>query len=142
MKLKIDNTKIKDLMLKSYLVAKNSNHEHFTAEHILYSMLEDAEVLACLQNLNINMDELSSNLLEFLRTKIPNNNYSDPKTTVLVDEVIERAILQTLVSFSESEEKEITLLNLLLSLAHTNKSNSYHLLRNQIGDDIANKISE
>lgn len=141
MKLKIDNTKIKDLMLKSYLVAKNSNHEYFTTEHILYSMLEDAEVLACLQNLNVNMDELSSNLLEFLRTKIPNNNYSDPKTTVLVDEVIERAILQTLFSFSDSEEKEITLLNLLLSLAHTNKSNSYHLLRNQIGDDIANKIS-
>ena len=55
----------------SMMMAKKSNHEFFTPEHILFHALKEDEVCKLLSDSGCQIETLKSNLSSFLETQIP-----------------------------------------------------------------------
>ncbi|SHI32333.1 ATP-dependent Clp protease ATP-binding subunit ClpA [Clostridium cavendishii DSM 21758] len=55
-----------DLIIRALDEARNNKHEYVTAEHLLYSALEDEEIQGILENLECDIDSLKKNLKNYM----------------------------------------------------------------------------
>lgn len=121
------------ILSEGLLIAKKSNHEFFTPEHLLLAILEFDQLCEILNSSGCRIEPLKQDLTEYLQTKIPvrsddaDSADKPPQETLGFQSVMNRAVFHC-VSSSRSV-LEIT--DVLVSMLDEKKNYcSYFLLRN------------
>ena len=112
---------IEKLLNKSKEQAKEYGHEYVTIEHIALVLLEEKEILEVCKQLEIDVDKLRQDLIDYLDDNEYNNlkhvsgSTGDPKKTLAVERVFQRAFAQSIFNGRE----HVTSIDLLVSLTAT-----------------------
>lgn len=121
------------ILSEGVLIAKKSNHEFFTPEHLLLATLKFDQLCEILNSSGCRIEPLKQDLTEYLQTKIPvradeaDSADKTPQETLGFQSVMNRAVFHC-VSSSRSV-LEIT--DVLISMLDEKKNYcSYFLLRN------------
>lgn len=118
---------IKDLVDKAVLLTKEYRHEYITLEHLLAVLLEDEHVRFIIENLEFDPVKIHSNVIAFLENEIdtiPEESYTSPKKTVMIERVITRAYTQAVFHGRTS----IDPLDLFISILSEERTAAYALL--------------
>lgn len=118
---------IKDLVDRAVMLTKEYRHEYITLEHLLSVLLEDESVRFIINQLNSDPDEISKNVTSFLENEvdaIPEETYTSPKKTVMLERIITRAYTQAVFHGRAS----IDPLDLFISILSEERTVGYHLL--------------
>jgi len=124
--------KIFDEALES---ARARNHEYITLEHMVFAMVNDAEVYDYLKEYGSSIDSLAKNVLDYLDNsleEIKNFNVEKPRKTNSVERVLNRCFTQALFSGRNRIEVEDLILSIL---NEKNSMASYFLTQNGIKKD-------
>jgi ATP-dependent Clp protease ATP-binding subunit ClpA len=105
--------------------AQVNNHEYFTVEHLLLSMLHEKNFVNKLNKLNIDLDQLREEIETYILTSMPIVENKEPRKTHSLERVFNRALTQVLFT----NRKDITLLDLYLSITNEQHSYAAHLLQ-------------
>ncbi len=118
------------LLTKSIEQAIDYGHEYVTIEHITYVLIQEKEIKDIFASLEIDMNMLIKDLSDYLddsefnNLKHPSGSTGDPKKTVAVERVFQRAFAQSIFNGREI----ITAVDLLVSISNeTNSHASYFL---------------
>jgi ATP-dependent Clp protease ATP-binding subunit ClpA len=121
----MDSKPVNDLIQETVSFATMLNHEYYTCEHMLYTLLKNGQIKELIQSAGISHEQIQQDLIGYLN----NNNYSglksqngdkgSPKKTTGVERVLQRALAQAIFSGQIS----IQPIDLLLSLL--SEDNSY-----------------
>ena len=121
---------MEQVLTKSIEQARNYGHEYITIEHIALVLLEEKEIKDIFKSLEIDSALIEADLLDYLSDTEYNNlkhesgNTGDPKKTVAVERVFQRAFAQSIFNGREN----ITAVDLLVSIINeTNSHASYFL---------------
>jgi len=95
--MKLDNITDK-VLTAAYNEAKYRNHEYFTPEHILYSLLFFDEGMEIIKNCGGNAEKIKNDLLEFFSENIPSVEDEDPIETVGTQNLIQTAAFHVISS--------------------------------------------
>ena len=110
---------IEKLLNKSKEQAKEYGHEYVTIEHIALVLLEEKEILEVCKQLEIDVDKLRQDLIDYLDDNEYNNlkhvsgSTGDPKKTLAVERVFQRAFAQSIFNGRE----HVTSIDLLVSVS-------------------------
>lgn len=103
--------------------AKEEKHQFITPEHILFIFLKDSGIRMILEECDVTIDSLFNMLKEYLDTKIPKVENSEPLESIGFTSVIERAIVHAL----SAEKKEIDQTDILISIFEEEGQASFYL---------------
>ena len=111
-------------------LAGDRHHEFVTVEHLLLSILEVETVETILKACGADLDELRSDLENFINSSIPkspdDSNY-EPRTTHGIRRVFQRAMLHV----QTSGDKEVSCENVLIAIYGENESHAVFFLHSQ-----------
>ena len=111
-------------------LAGDRHHEFVTVEHLLLSILEVKTVETILRACGADLDELRSDLEDFINSSIPKSpddaNY-EPRTTHGIRRVFQRAMLHV----QTSGDKEVSCENVLIAIYGENESHAVFFLHSQ-----------
>ena len=111
-------------------LAGDRHHEFVTVEHLLLSILEVETVETILKACGADLDELRSDLENFINSSIPKSpddaNY-EPRTTHGIRRVFQRAMLHV----QTSGDKEVSCENVLIAIYGENESHAVFFLHSQ-----------
>jgi len=85
------------ILVNAFREARNRNHEYIMVEHLIYSLLEDANIDKLLQEIGVNTTEAKIALSEFLDNeieKMPKDLKIEPVQTAAFQRVMQKMILQ------------------------------------------------
>lgn len=107
-------------------------HEYVTLEHLLYSILEEDDVIAFLNKMRVDVGSIVSDLETFLqeRDDIPNANGLEPRKTLALDRVFNRAVTQAIFSGST----KLVCKDIFISLLSEKNSYAYFVLKKHGAD--------
>jgi ATP-dependent Clp protease ATP-binding subunit ClpA len=107
-------------------------HEYVTLEHLLYSILEEDDVIAFLNKMRVDVGSIVSDLETFLRERddIPNANGHEPRKTLALDRVFNRAVTQAIFSGST----KLVCKDIFISLLSEKNSYAYFVLKKHGAD--------
>ena len=111
-------------------LAGDRHHEFVTVEHLLLSILEVETVETILKACGADLDELRTDLENFINSSIPKSpddaNY-EPRTTHGIRRVFQRAMLHV----QTSGDKEVSCENVLIAIYGENESHAVYFLHSQ-----------
>ncbi|MBN2343328.1 MAG: ATP-dependent Clp protease ATP-binding subunit ClpA [Deltaproteobacteria bacterium] len=113
--------------------AYQRKHEYITAEHLLYALLHSREIIEILDNLDVDIQKVVTDLDWYLENELPTmsaeavQKKEAPMQTVGFQRVLESAVLQV----KYSSRSEIGTPDLLVALWEEKRSYGVHLLRKQ-----------
>lgn len=114
--------------------AMESEHEYFTLEHILWSLIQEADVSEVLETCGARIEILREDLIKHLEIDVPklmkrsdSGDGEQPVATLAVQRLIQRALFQV----QSSGKDEIRPLDLLVALFNAKDSVALHLMQKQ-----------
>lgn len=107
--------------------AADNNHQYFTVEHLLLSMLHEKGFKKVLESIGIDVLELANELEDYIASNIPINNKSEeePKKTQSLERVFNRAFTQVILLGRQN----IHITDLYLSISKESQSHAAFFLR-------------
>jgi len=119
--------------------AKDKDHEYVTLEHIMFCLLENDEITTLVKECKVDLNNIVEDLNQYLDDSDLNGLKSehgpkgDPKKTLSIERVIQRALAQCIFSGRE----EVKPLDMFLSILSENNSHaSYFCLLNGLDKNI------
>jgi len=110
--------------------ATERSHEYATLEHLLLSLVQDADSMAVLRACGIDLPRLEEELQEFLNTDLEDisvTSFKEPKPTAGFQRVIQRAVIHV----QSSGREEVTGANVLVALFSERESHAVYFLQMQ-----------
>ncbi len=111
--------------------AKSFKHQYMTLEHLLFSMLDDSDVIKVLDACVIDKDKLRKNLEKFvednLRDLINNSSDNEVKPTLGFQRVIQRAVIHV----QSSGKEEANAANVLVAIFSERESHAVYFLQQE-----------
>jgi ATP-dependent Clp protease ATP-binding subunit ClpA len=107
--------------------AKSLTHEYVTIEHLLYSMLEEDDVLHLVGKMQVDVRAISKEIEDFLQSRddISVENGSEPRKTLALDRIFNRAVTQAIFSGS----KQLVCRDIFISILSEKSSTAYYILK-------------
>ncbi|WP_370930949.1 ATP-dependent Clp protease ATP-binding subunit ClpA [Bartonella sp. DGB1] len=112
-------------------IASDYKHEYVTLEHLLYSLLNNEEVMAALIFCQVDIEELTNNVKKYLEESLAVfvlTYKQEPKPTAAFQRVIQRAVMQ---SQSQMGLKLVNSVNVLMAIFSESESYAAFLLKEQ-----------
>ena len=110
--------------------ASQRRHEFATLEHLLLSLIDDADASAVMRACSVDLDELRKNLLNYIDTELENlvaPSREAAKPTAGFQRVIQRAVIHV----QSSGREEVTGANVLVALFAERESHAAYFLQEQ-----------
>jgi len=111
--------------------ARAKRHEYMTVEHLLMALLENDSALDVLRACGVNLEQLKSELDDFIATTTPlipdDNIEGDTQPTLGFQRVLQRAVFHV----QSSGKKEVTGANVLVAIFSEQESQAVYLLKQQ-----------
>ena len=111
--------------------AKSFKHQYMTLEHLLFSMLDDSDVIKVLDACVIDKDKLRKNLEKFvednLRDLINDSSENEVKPTLGFQRVIQRAVIHV----QSSGKEEANAANVLVAIFSERESHAVYFLQQE-----------
>lgn len=107
--------------------AKLLTHEYVTIEHLLYSMLEEDDVLHLMGRMQVDVGAIVNEIEDFLKSRddIILENESEPRKTLALDRIFNRAVTQAIFSGS----KQLVCRDIFISILSEKSSTAYYILK-------------
>ena len=125
----IDN-ELEQNLNEAFKLAHTQKHEFVTVEHLLLSLLENSDSLDLLNSNKVNIDQLRTDLEEFIGSttpKIEKEEVSDIQPTLGFQRVLQRAVFHV----QSSGKSEVKGSNILVAIFSEKESQSVYLLEQQ-----------
>jgi len=125
----IDN-ELEQNLNEAFKLAHTQKHEFVTVEHLLLSLLENSDSLDLLSSNKVNIDQLRTDLEEFIGSttpKIEKEEVSDIQPTLGFQRVLQRAVFHV----QSSGKNEVKGSNVLVAIFSEKESQSVYLLEQQ-----------
>jgi ATP-dependent Clp protease ATP-binding subunit ClpA len=122
-----NSPEIENIIEQSVAIAKNFNHEYVTIEHLLLALVSHKPFKKCLVAYGVEADMLINELQSYvagyhaIKSKDPD---SKPKKTNSLERVMNRSVTQVLFT----GRRQVTTLDLYLSIAAENNSHAHYFL--------------
>jgi ATP-dependent Clp protease ATP-binding subunit ClpA len=107
--------------------ATENNHQYFTVEHLLVSMLHEKGFLSVLQNIGVDTDALIEELEQYITDNVPlsKTDSPEPKKTQSLERVFNRAFTQVILLGRNT----IQVSDLYLSISKEQQSHAAYYLK-------------
>ena len=121
---------IDKILENSVAQALNYGHEYVTIEHIALSLLDEDAIIKVFNSLELNIDNLRNDLQMYLEDYEFNNLRSeagstgDPKKTMAVERVFQRAFAQSIFNGRDN----ITAIDVLVSITNEQQSHAQYFI--------------
>jgi ATP-dependent Clp protease ATP-binding subunit ClpA len=115
---------------RALAVASERRHEYATLEHLLLSLLDDAEAAAVMRACSVDVDALRKSLVGYIEHELDNlttDLHEDPKPTSGFQRVIQRAVIHV----QSSGREEVTGANVLVAIFAERESHAAYFLQEQ-----------
>ena len=97
---------VNNILVEAYEVAKKNKHELITVEHILYAITFQERFIDVIEELKGNIDELRSNLMEYLNNYIDKDENGNIQESYNFQQVILRASEQAIYASNNNISME------------------------------------
>ena len=97
---------VNNILVEAYEVAKKNKHELITVEHILYAITFQERFIEVIEELKGNVDELRSNLMEYLNNYIDKDENGNIQESYNFQQVILRASEQAIYASNNNISME------------------------------------
>lgn len=97
---------VNNILVEAYEVAKKNKHELITVEHILYAITFQERFIEVIEELKGNIDELRSNLMEYLNNYIDKDENGNIQESYNFQQVILRASEQAIYASNNNISME------------------------------------
>jgi len=97
---------VNNILVEAYEVAKKNKHELITVEHILYAITFQERFIEIIEELKGNIDELRSNLMEYLNNYIDKDENGNIQESYNFQQVILRASEQAIYASNNNISME------------------------------------
>ena len=97
---------VNNILVEAYEVAKKNKHELVTVEHILYAITFQERFIEVIEELKGNIDELRSNLMEYLNNYIDKDENGNIQESYNFQQVILRASEQAIYASNNNISME------------------------------------
>ncbi|PPD42040.1 MAG: ATP-dependent Clp protease ATP-binding subunit ClpA [Methylocystis sp.] len=121
---------LKQTLDRALASARERHHEYATLEHLLLSLIEDADASAVLRACSVDLDLLAKNLRDYIDRELDNlvNEDADEcKPTAGFQRVVQRAI----ISVQSSGREDVSGANVLVALFAERESHAVYFLQEQ-----------
>jgi ATP-dependent Clp protease ATP-binding subunit ClpA len=121
---------LKQTLDRALASARERHHEYATLEHLLLSLVEDADAAAVMRACSIDLDLLTKNLTDYLDRDLDNlvnEEAEECKPTAGFQRVVQRAI----ISVQSSGREDVTGANVLVALFAERESHAVYFLQEQ-----------
>lgn len=107
-------------------------HEYVTLEHLLYSIMAEDDVLEFVNQMKVDVSAILTDIESFLRDRddIPNASGSEPRKTLALDRVFNRAVTQAIFSGNT----KLVCRDIFISLLSEKNSFAYYVLKKHGAD--------
>ena len=115
---------------RALAAASERRHEYATLEHLLLSLLDDAEAAAVMRACSVDLEALRKNLVGYIEHELDNlatELHEDPKPTSGFQRVIQRAVIHV----QSSGREEVTGANVLVAIFAERESHAAYFLQEQ-----------
>ncbi len=115
---------------RAVALAGQRRHEYATLEHLLLSLLEDADAAAVLRACSVDLAALKKSLVSYIDGELENlvtDGREDPKPTAGFQRVIQRAVIHV----QSSGREEVTGANVLVAIFAERESHAAYFLQEQ-----------
>lgn len=125
-----NSVEIESIIEQSIILAKERNHEYCTVEHLLLALVKHVPFKKCLEQFGADVDNLSKELgnyldcLKSIEVSIDQGQEVMPKKTNSLERVINRSVTQVLFT----GRKNVTTIDLYLSIMSENNSHAHYFL--------------
>ncbi|NNC22881.1 ATP-dependent Clp protease ATP-binding subunit ClpA [Salinisphaera sp. USBA-960] len=114
----------------AFMVARRQHHEMLTVEHLLLSLLDNAEVIEVLKSVSADVGQLERELKSYIDTHVtivPTDQDHEVQPTLGFQRVLQRAVYHV----QSSGKKEVTAVNVLIAIFSEQESHAVYLLGEQ-----------
>ena len=121
---------LKQTLDRALASARDRRHEYATLEHLLLSLIEDADASAVLRACSVDLELLGKNLREYLDRELDNlvnDEAEECKPTAGFQRVVQRAI----ISVQSSGREDVSGANVLVALFAERESHAVYFLQEQ-----------
>ena len=125
----IDN-ELEQNLNNAFKLAHSQQHEYVTVEHLLLALLENSDSLKLLNSNSVNIDQLRTDLEEFIGSTTPKTqkeDVSEIQPTLGFQRVLQRAVFHV----QSSGKNEVKGSNILVAIYSEKESQSVYLLEEQ-----------
>ena len=115
---------------RALAAASERRHEYATLEHLLLSLLDDAEAAAVMRACSVDLEALRKSLVGYIEHDLENlvtEMHEDPKPTSGFQRVIQRAVIHV----QSSGREEVTGANVLVAIFAERESHAAYFLQEQ-----------
>jgi ATP-dependent Clp protease ATP-binding subunit ClpA len=115
---------------RALAAASERRHEYATLEHLLLSLLDDADAAAVMRACSVDLETLRKNLVGYIEHELANlatELHEDPKPTSGFQRVIQRAVIHV----QSSGREEVTGANVLVAIFAERESHAAYFLQEQ-----------
>jgi ATP-dependent Clp protease ATP-binding subunit ClpA len=115
---------------RALAAASERRHEYATLEHLLLSLLDDADAAAVMRACSVDLEVLRKNLVSYIEHELANlatELQEDPKPTSGFQRVIQRAVIHV----QSSGREEVTGANVLVAIFAERESHAAYFLQEQ-----------
>jgi ATP-dependent Clp protease ATP-binding subunit ClpA len=121
---------LKQSLDRALASARERHHEYATLEHLLLSLVDDADAAAVLRACSVDLDLLAKNLRDYIDRELDNlvnEAAGDCKPTAGFQRVVQRAI----ISVQSSGREDVSGANVLVALFAERESHAVYFLQEQ-----------
>ncbi|CUH52353.1 ATP-dependent Clp protease ATP-binding subunit ClpA [Shimia marina] len=111
--------------------ANQRKHEFATLEHLLLSLLDEPDALRVMQACSVNIDELRSDLIEFIDDDLSNLVTDVEGSEAVPTAAFQRVIQRAAIHVQSSGRTEVTGANVLVAIFAERESNAAYFLQEQ-----------
>ncbi|MDA5557181.1 ATP-dependent Clp protease ATP-binding subunit ClpA [Shimia sp. MMG029] len=111
--------------------ANQRKHEFATLEHLLLSLLDEPDALRVMQACGVNIDELRSDLIEFIDDDLSNLVTDIEGSEAVPTAAFQRVIQRAAIHVQSSGRTEVTGANVLVAIFAERESNAAYFLQEQ-----------
>src|SRR5919206_1957542 len=115
---------------RALAIANERHHQYATLEHLLLSLIDDADAAAVMRACSVDLDKLRTSLVNYLETEFENlvfDGRADSKPTAGFQRVIQRAVIHV----QSSGREEVTGANVLVAIFAERESHAAYFLQEQ-----------
>src|SRR5881398_16664 len=113
---------------RALAIANERHHQYATLEHLLLSLIDDADAAAVMRACSVDLDKLRGSLVNYLETEFENlvtDGADDAKPTAGFQRVIQRAVIHV----QSSGREEVTGANVLIAIFAERESHAAYFLQ-------------
>jgi ATP-dependent Clp protease ATP-binding subunit ClpA len=121
------NSRIEQLVDRLYSMTRDYNHEYVTLEHLMFVLLETEEMEDLFTSMKKDISKVRNSILNYLETEIsalPEGVEAEPKKTLMLERVFNRAFTQALFNGRQTLDPR----DLFISILSETKSPGVFLL--------------